>query len=49
VNSAVDSLKNNFDNRELSGSLNFRNANPNAILAFFRTLKQLNDIDNGKI
>jgi hypothetical protein len=50
LDSAVSTKQSNFDNRDLSGTLentNYLKANPKAVTAFFRTLKELNDIDNG--
>ena len=42
-----DYSQTNFSNSGTLDNTNYLKANPKAVTAFFRTLKELNDIDNG--
>jgi len=44
---AKDYSQTNFSNSGTLDNTNYLKANPKAVTAFFRTLKELNDIDNG--
>jgi len=47
VVSTKDYSQTNFSNSGTLDNTNYLKANPKAVTAFFRTLKELNDIDNG--